>query len=265
MSKPPALTYGDAEALLRELGDASTRVILVGGQALNFWAEYFIRAGQVPALAAGAPFTSKDIDFQGDAAAVEQIATKLKGWGGKALFPENDMSGVNSGKVLYTDPSTGHRRELDFINSVLGCDTKHLIARSIPAAVSSGGAPTARVRVMHPVDCMRSRLANLRLPEKKTPHARQQASASIACVRCFIIEITVDGHVRDALKLIKEVFDLGLRDGVGGYAFRDHDLDLFLAIPTHPTLPARHNTENYGRMEAAMRKRQGSWKRTIEG
>ena len=50
--------------------------LLIGGQAVNFWAGlYAIRES---ALAELKPFTSEDIDFKGDRADVEHIAEQLK-------------------------------------------------------------------------------------------------------------------------------------------------------------------------------------------
>lgn len=55
--------------------------LLIGGQAVNFWAGLY--AVRESALAELKPFTSEDIDFKGDRSDVEHIAAqpKLRGVG----------------------------------------------------------------------------------------------------------------------------------------------------------------------------------------
>jgi hypothetical protein len=57
--------------VLQQLEPARDNIVLIGGQALNLWAErYSDRAAD---LAAAAPFTSKDIDFCGTAQDVNNV------------------------------------------------------------------------------------------------------------------------------------------------------------------------------------------------
>ena len=56
--------------------------VLIGGQAVNFWAERYLKAES--ALGDYGPFTSGDIDFFGGKADVEFIAGQLKR---KPIYP----------------------------------------------------------------------------------------------------------------------------------------------------------------------------------
>lgn len=67
-------------ALLDKLRPAASDIVLIGGQALNFWAE---RYSSAPELARGAPYTSKDIDFYGQQEHVTRCAQVL---GGEAVL-----------------------------------------------------------------------------------------------------------------------------------------------------------------------------------
>jgi len=49
---------------------------LIGGQAVNYWAEHYL--ADEPDLLKSAPFTSEDIDFQGNRDDVRHIAEQLK-------------------------------------------------------------------------------------------------------------------------------------------------------------------------------------------
>jgi hypothetical protein len=75
MCTAPEFAYRQVEPLLRRLGDA--KLVLVGGQAVNFWAEVY--APRVSEIAANAPYTSKDIDFCGDRSAVTDCANRIGG------------------------------------------------------------------------------------------------------------------------------------------------------------------------------------------
>lgn len=50
---------------------------LVGGQALNFWADRY--SGAAPELDSYGPYTSKDVDFFGTVDAARKLATSLGG------------------------------------------------------------------------------------------------------------------------------------------------------------------------------------------
>jgi len=49
--------------------------ILIGGQAVNYWAEHYLAAE--PELRKLQPFTSEDIDFKGSHEDVQRIACQL--------------------------------------------------------------------------------------------------------------------------------------------------------------------------------------------
>jgi hypothetical protein len=81
--------------------------VIIGGQAVNYWAETYLE--KEPGLAQWLPFTSKDIDFQGDRRDVLRIAKDLGGW-----EPWNDCSSWLS-QAVGRRPSarwewTGRRR-----------------------------------------------------------------------------------------------------------------------------------------------------------
>lgn len=69
------LAYIDVRPVLAKVADLGRELVLVGGQAVNFWASFYQR--RVPALEQEAPFTSKDIDFCGDRRSVGLCAERL--------------------------------------------------------------------------------------------------------------------------------------------------------------------------------------------
>jgi hypothetical protein len=59
-----------------EVLNSAEKPILVGGHAVNRWAEHF--ASAIPALNSLRPFMSKDADIFGDRAMAERLAVSTK-------------------------------------------------------------------------------------------------------------------------------------------------------------------------------------------
>ena len=55
----PETRISDYASFLRDLGSSGADYFLEGGQAVNFWAEYFSAKGAEDVLSQFAPFTSK--------------------------------------------------------------------------------------------------------------------------------------------------------------------------------------------------------------
>jgi hypothetical protein len=94
------LGYLDIRPILARLSDLDRDLVLVGGQAVNFWA--FVYEGRVPALARAGPFASRDVDFCGDRRTVRLCAQRL---GGLAHVSTMDDATPNNGTVVFVDPA----------------------------------------------------------------------------------------------------------------------------------------------------------------
>ncbi|MBI4705305.1 MAG: hypothetical protein HY744_29720 [Deltaproteobacteria bacterium] len=131
------LAYAQIVPLLRRLGGMD--LVLVGGQAVNFWAERYL--GRVAEIGAGLPYTSKDIDFCGDRQATAECAQRL---GGKALFPDLDDATPNAGMVVLAELDT---KEIDLAQGSQGdenrrvADDDHGRSRIAAASASSSSTP----------------------------------------------------------------------------------------------------------------------------
>jgi hypothetical protein len=112
---PPPLTVADTTALLERLGPVVEKIVLVGGQALHVWAETY--RDSAPELR-DQVFTSKDVDFFGDARVAAEVAQAL---GGDLHAPSGDDATPNAAIVSFTD-GAGHRREIDFLHSLAGVE-----------------------------------------------------------------------------------------------------------------------------------------------
>jgi hypothetical protein len=108
-------SYQDTEALLQRLGELPQRLVLIGGQAVAFWANYYASRIELPG---GIVPTSKDVDFLGAAVDVETAARALDG---KAFLPTLDDATNSAGYVIFDH--AGEEHQLDFMSQRAGSTT----------------------------------------------------------------------------------------------------------------------------------------------
>jgi hypothetical protein len=173
---PSGETHPGSELLARILDLAGTEMILVGGQALAFWAAYY----SVPAPAIA---VTKDVDFVGTRADVERLA---RGLGGKATFRRQKDLTLLTGQIEKDLPG-GDYINIDVLSRVYGdVSTESLDKRAVVAE-----SPAGKFRVMHPLDVLQGRLENVYgLVEKQDEHGIAQLQLAIAMVQEFLRDIT---------------------------------------------------------------------------
>ena len=188
------LTPTEVQAIL---GICSPRGVLVGGQALAFWADH-LQVKRPANLVSG---VTADADFIGDAALAKSVGKRL-GW--NTWIPSLDDATPQTGKVTRRLKS-GSVKQVDFLSGVVGLTTKDLVRRAVDMEVPAIG----HLRVMHPVDVLDSRIQNLHvLPEKRTEAGVAQAGLSVDVARAFIrVEIATRTE-RAGLKLLERVADI---------------------------------------------------------
>ena len=181
--------------------DASGRpYVLIGGQAVNYWAERYLRTE--PQLEKLQPFTSEDIDFKGNREDVQRIARQLK-----------------------LHPAYPHKVEITalagFIPIRIG-DLKSAIevVRRIPGVSDAVDTPAVQaewegksIRVLNPISLLACKLElAATLPQGKrrdVPHLKILA----LCVRAFLSELLQQVELgelpaRDWLKVANQVLKL---------------------------------------------------------
>jgi hypothetical protein len=204
------------ESEAREILSARFDGILVGGQALAVWARYF---SVVPPSALDAGITL-DLDFLGTRVDAERSKERLSR---KLQVPvdliNSDMSDAtpNSAKILIR--KYNHRDapvEIDFLIGLAGfTPSDEQTLRLSAVDIEDGDTIT---KVMHPVDCLMSRVYNVhRLPEKRSAPSIAQCHLAIAVVG-------------EGLKMAERVVTLALSSAGISLAV-DFDIDLLAAIP----------------------------------
>lgn len=207
------------QARLAKLLGLAQDAVLVGGQAVAFWASFF----NIPVPPALPPYVTKDTDFLGNR---KDVARMASGMGGAALYPHRRGLTALAGQVRI-DLSEHEFLGIDVLHRIVGFEDSDAVRRR--AEERSLGE--VRFRVMHPIDCLRSRIENLRvLRDKRTEAGAAQASLSVRVVRRYIETILEERNERLALRAIESLAKLAV-EPAGVLVFRSHGVDVLDAIP----------------------------------
>jgi len=219
-----AFTAAEALEVARRLQEVPS-IVLVGGQALNFWAEQF--RGDVPEIDRLAPFESRDIDFLASVRDVEACARCL---GGTARYPSIDQVNTPEVGVVHCILN-GKELKIDFLGYLAGLSSDRVREAAIEATVDG-----VVLHVMHPINIVRSRIANvIQLRRSDALALRQARTASYVAAEFIRRAATEDPRI--ALDLIEAVLEIALsRDGIK--AWHAFEIDVFSAMRSFQGLPA---------------------------
>lgn len=208
------LTLQDASPVLTAL--SGSPAILVGGQAIAFWSDYYNIASDLPAI-------TRDIDFYGGSDAVAFGENALSLYHVEAYLPDLDDSTPNSGKLTCT--VNGQSIEIDFLYSLIG-----LSDDEIESTATSVEFQHNVLNVLHPLLCLKSKVNNLAvLIGKRTPEGIEQVRLSIEIVSAYLNELLAKDQ-RAAIKICEHLFRLALRESALFVNYQ-YNLDVIDAIP----------------------------------
>ena len=239
-----------AQDVQRILSVCSPRGLLVGGQALAFWADH-LHVKRPPNLVSG---VTADADFIGDAVLAKSLG-KCLGW--ETWIPALDDATPQTGKVSHR-LKNGGVKQVDFLSGVAGLTTKDLARRAVEMEVPEIG----HLRVIHPIDVLDSRIQNLHLlPEKRTDAGIAQASLAVDVARAFIQQEIATRNERAGLKLLERVVEIA-SDIAAVRVFLLFGIDPLEAIPLEDfrTTPALHK-ERWPRIVAEVGERREALKK----
>ena len=195
--------------------------MLVGGQALAFWANYY----EVEPIGQLSAKITSDADFLGTAADAKRLgqATGWKVW--RATM--DDAGSGQTAKVTKLLPGGGVK-QVDFLSGIVGLDTARIQARAVEVRLPSG----ASLRILHPLDVLESRLRNLQsLMDKRNPVGVGQAVLAVEVVDRFISALLDHDDQRTALDAVERVIQIALDKALVAVAV-DFGIDPLLAIPS---------------------------------
>jgi hypothetical protein len=227
MSANGRLALGAAEVIqITSKLEKDDAVFIIGGQATNLWA-WFYRDRD---LTLKAPLTSEDIDFYGSAQSARRFAEAI---GGELLLPEAGSSTPST--ALVKARINGRTITIDFLNDVLGVSQRELEKNISEIALSAhdeaGRLVEVHVRLLHPVACLKSRVASILSPATRRRDSIAFGLLSAACVvvRCFIHDALDTGDRddwREARRCFSSLFAYLRSHEYGRRAHRDTPEDI---------------------------------------
>lgn len=203
----------DLERLLASAGKA----VLVGGQALAFWMSHY------GIDAAGAPeaVVTKDVDFLGEKQDVERLAAAV---GGTVEFPKtmSILAGVVRKRITAES-----EYEVDVLWRVNGVSAGDIRREAREHALKGH----ARFFVMSPIECLVSRLENLRtIQDKQTPAGVWQARTAVQVARRHIEDMLKNGAEKSAIRAATTILAAATHR-MGMSAYENYGIDVLEAVP----------------------------------
>jgi hypothetical protein len=212
-----APTYDEIVQLLEAVG--RDEAVVVGGQAMMLWAQHLIdRHPELNFLLAA----SFDVDFYGNLAAAERLAAVL----GKSRLstPKMDDNTVNAAVVrgLLNDVRPIH---IDFMRALEGVEDASIRENAVmlEGADPRNGQAIA-IRVLHPLDCLRSRLANINVLRRTSTLSVMSAKAAVLIVQAFVEELLDAGAGKEAQRVLMDL-EFIARDAYPTLAFKEFGID----------------------------------------
>ncbi len=205
------LSIRDVRAVIEKVPDLSD-IVLVGGQALNFWAESLGIANENSEGPYG-PAVSGDIDFLGSPTAALAFGEAT---GGKVrIAGMDDAHSPNT--ALVTLDIEGEEHLIDFLGGMQGFTHRDL-AQVRRSAMPVGLVPGRHqpILVMHPAHCLESQLENVygyQLNRRAEPGGERyigRINLAIEACRRITLRHLDESDMRGALKIAEKVHALSL-------------------------------------------------------
>jgi hypothetical protein len=193
--------------------------IVVGGQSLAIWSRHYIE--RRPEIANVYSMTSEDVDFYGNRQAAEKFAAKLQQ--SKIYVPGPDDHTPHAAVIVGM---VGERKiRADFMHSILGVDNKSIENNFVTlSGVHQKTGDTIDVVVLHPLDCLRSRMSNINDLGRTDPHSISSARASILILEAFLDDLLADGAIKEVQRTLRDLYFV-IRACLGRVAFHKYGLD----------------------------------------
>jgi hypothetical protein len=169
---------------------------------------------------------TSDADFVGTAKVARDLSQTLKPLGWKYWQPSVDDATSQTAKLSKRIEGQGIK-QIDFLGSIVGLKTEGIQRRAVVLNLANG----IRVRVLHPLDVLESRLKNLaQLPSKRDSQGIAQAHLAIDVVRCFLEQLLSEEPARRLLDAIERVIRMAQEKSLET-VFHDYEIDLLDAVP----------------------------------
>lgn len=236
----------DLPKFFHALQKASQPAILVGGQSLTFWVDYF----KIPVPKSDMPYLTQDADVLATKHDARIFATELHG---TLNIPKADDHTPNTAIVTYKTPD-GRTLFVDFMGTLIGLTNEEIRKTAVEFEHPEYGL----IRILHPTLVLKSRIVNLhRLQTKRDTNGIEQARLAVSVAKAFFenyVSLGLAGKSPDRY-LIDRVMWLGklaLSDA-GMYVYTQWGIDVMAAAPTNLITNKKFHAEHWLRLDTRIR------------
>ena len=213
-------TSEDFDILTKQVSVDPSRLILVGGQAIEVWGVYF----DVPSPFGLGEALTEDADWLGGKLDAKWLSDLLKGHMEVDIQYAKDFEATPSTAIVYL--KRGDRiLLLDFLRTIIGPAESEVERLAVSVQLKSGV-----IRVLHPILCVHSRLANLTVLEsKRNQNGIAQAQWSITIAKAYLTRLAKEG--RSTAQIDKSCRMLAeLAEYAGRFCYLNYGIDPLLAV-----------------------------------
>lgn len=233
----------DLPVFFKALQKSPHPTVLVGGQSLTFWVDFF----KIPVPKIETPYLTQDIDVLATKHDALIVAKELHG---TCKIADLGDATPNTAIVTYDTPD-GRKLFVDFMGMLIGLSNEEIRETAVELDHHEYGL----IRILHPTLVLKSRVVNLhRLPQKRLANGVEQARLAVPVVRAFL-----EYYVRNGLAgtnpdkyLIDRIIwlhDLALTDA-GKFVYAEWGIDVMQAAPMDSVQNQDFHTQHKPRMVA---------------
>jgi hypothetical protein len=193
--------FADYLDLLRVFDEREAEALIVGGQAVNFWAEVF--EAEEPELQKYRPFTSADLDLHRPDLSARRLLRARAG----NVEAERDPFGKAFTIVSHTfliRGKEGRVLAVDDLKTVPGLQPNEVKKGTLVVEFSG-----VRLRVLNPIACLKAKLHNLAAIDQRGRQDEKHVRILIPCTRAFLRRLVVEAHTsgnfRPALNALQQL------------------------------------------------------------
>lgn len=167
------------------------KTVLIGGQAVSFWARYFGIVSRLPAL-------TRDIDYLGTKAEASLVASRLNIPHTLKVATLDDAT-PNTAVLLVSMKGYDEPIIIDYLASILGVRSTDIQKSAVTIQIDG-----QMLQVLHPLQLLQAKIWNLcKLEEKRTVEGIEQARLSVEIVAAYVKEANTDQ--RSLLKSVETI------------------------------------------------------------
>jgi len=247
--------FADYLDLLKAFNHSGTEALIVGGQAVNLWAEIF--QSEEPELSRFQPFTSSDLDLLRPNLPAREVLRALAQYTEHQRDPFGKAFTIVSHTFLIRGAG-GNVLPVHDLKMVVGLGPADLRKHALHVEFAG-----VRVHVLNPIACLMAKLHNIIAIDQRDRQDEKHVRILIPCVRGFlrrlIMEAAQSDNYRPVLDALKHVLACTSKRRVLSVA-QLHGFDLSRTLPVaelksnpHPKL-ARFAAMQLPRWERLLRK-----------